>query len=282
MKPLLPLLVVLGTAGSVFAQYGYAPMPPTPPTPPAPPPSYTPSAPTYTGYSAPAPAPTYPSYPPAGVGADVNYASSNYGYTAQPQPAPTSSYAGSGYGIGDSMRGNLLTYGYLEGHFRYTDFEEADLDPTTGFGFAVSARLMNPFFIKGSFNWASQGGDNDDDDNKGYDFSSISLGAGVYLPITPKFHFLGEVGGTYAKLSADEDELSFSNGAVYVRPAIRWTPVDAWEIQAGVTVSTADDFDSKIFDLSTYVRLFSIMDLGVGVDLGDESQSYRGGVRFRW
>jgi len=277
MKPFFPLLVALGLASTSLAQYGYAPMPPTPPTPPTPPPTM-PAAPSYSGYPSPSPAPTYPSYPPAGAGMDVGYSSPSYGYVSQPPPT----YSGSGYGIGDSMRGNLLTYGYLEGHFRYTDFKEADLDPTTGFGLAVSARLMNPFFIKGSFNWASQGGDNDDEDGEGYDFSTISLGAGVYLPITPKFHFLGEVGGTYAKLNADEDELSFSNGAVYVRPAIRWTPVDAWEIQAGVTVSTADDFDSKVFDLSTYVRLFSIMDLGVGVDLGDESQSYRGGVRFRW
>lgn len=268
-------LLLAGAAllhGAAFAQYGYAPMPPTPPTPPAPPPP--PSYPSYSGYSAPTPPPA-PTMPPAGSGMDMGYSSPSYGYVSQP-PAPPPS--GNNYGLGASMGSNMLTYGMLEASYRYTDFKDDALDPSNGIAVSLTAPLLNPFFIKAGVSWGSAGGQ----DKEGYSFNTVSIGGGVHMAVTPKFHFLGEVGGTYASLDADEDELSFSNGAIYVRPAVRFTPKDFWEIQAGVMVSSADDYDSKVFDISTYFRVFSALDLGVGVDLGDESQSYRGGIRVRW
>jgi hypothetical protein len=58
--------------------------------------------------------------------------------------------------------------------------------------------------------------------------------------------------------------------------------VEFLEFQAGVTVTSSDSFDTVIFDLAGYFRIFSQLDLGLNVDLGDEFTGFTGGIRFRW
>ena len=108
------------------------------------------------------------------------------------------------------------------------------------------------------------------------------MGAGLYLPISQRFHFLGEIGGVYTKLDATQSRFSLSDGAIYVRPAIRWQALNRLELQAGVTVTSADDFNNRVLDVNAYLALFEQFDLGLGADFGDEMNSFHGGVRFRW
>lgn len=265
------LALLLASTGMVAAQ-GYPP-----------PPGYGTGMPMGTPGMGPAPmlpaVPQYPAYPAPGM--DMTMGAPVAGPTPgfQPMVAPVNDSGMMGAapgGIGPS----LLSYNYLEGQYRYTNPKGNDLDGSSGIGLELSAQLFQPLYIKGAFDWGSVGGGASS--KSGYDFSSVSMGAGLYMPVLNNFHFTGEIGGTYAKLDAGKTSLSFSDGAVYVRPGVRFTPADFLELQAGVTVNSADTFDSKIIDVGAYMRVFSQMDLGLGADFGNESTSIKGGVRFRW
>lgn len=257
MKPLLPLIVVLGICfgGHAAAQYGY--VPPTPPPEPVPPSPY----PTYPA----SPQMTTAATPPPGAGMDMGYGYGGYG--AQPPPVPPPGFAG-----------DILSYGYLEGFYQYTDFQHEGLDGSHGIGLALSAQLFKPVFIKAGFNWSSGGGDG----ANSFDFNSVALGLGAYLPLADRFHLLCDVGGAYYELDADKDSLGFSDGAVYVHPALRFAATPRLEFQAGLTFSSSDDYGSFIVDVGAYWAMFRILDIKLGADIGDESTAYKAGLRVRW
>jgi len=146
--------------------------------------------------------------------------------------------------------------------------------------------LFNPLYLKFGASWgsgsggAANGGNAKDAD---YDFASISAGAGFHTSlITDRLTFVGEAGLTYASLKAKDTAVSFSDGSIYVRPALRFTPFDWLEVQGGVTVSSADKYDSKILDLSAYFRVMPMFDIGIGADFGDATRAFRTAVRLRW
>ena len=204
--------------------------------------------------------PTYPGY-----GSDMSYGSPGY-------PSDASFNA--------SSAPNILSYGFLEGGYQFQEPKDSSLEGSHGVALALSVQLFKPLFIKAEFGWSlSNGGGRS---SREYDFTSASLGAGLYLPIVDKFHLLAEVGGMYGKLDANINRFSFTEGAIYARPAIRFAPVEFLEFQAGLTVTSSDSFDSMIFDVAAYFRLLSQLDLGVNVDLGDEFTGFTGGIRFRW
>ena len=175
---------------------------------------------------------------------------------------------------------NMLSYGYLEGFYQYTDFKDSSLEGASGLGVALSAQLFNPLFIKGGFNWASSGGGSDEKD--GFDFNSVSLGVGAFIPVTDRFHLLCDVGGAYYKLDADRDSLSFDDGAIYVHPGVRIAATRWLELEGGLTFTSADDYDSILFNVAAYCRMLSVLDLKLGADLGDESTAWKAGLRLRW
>ncbi len=212
---------------------------------------------------APPPVSAPPTYP--GYGSDMSYGSPGY-------PSDASFNA--------SSAPNILSYGFLEGGYQFQEPKDSSLEGSHGVALALSVQLFKPLFIKAEFGWSlSNGGGRS---SREYDFTSASLGAGLYLPIVDKFHLLAEVGGMYGKLDANINRFSFTEGAIYARPAIRFAPVEFLEFQAGLTVTSSDSFDSMIFDVAAYFRLLSQLDLGVNVDLGDEFTGFTGGIRFRW
>lgn len=212
---------------------------------------------------APPPVSAPPTYP--GYGSDMSYGSPGY-------PSDASFNA--------SSAPNILSYGFLEGGYQFQEPKDSSLEGSHGVALALSVQLFKPLFIKAEFGWSlSNGGGRS---SREYDFTSASLGAGLYLPIVDKFHLLAEVGGMYGKLDANINRFSFTEGAIYARPAIRFAPVEFLELQAGLTVTSSDSFDSMIFDVAAYFRLLSQLDLGVNVDLGDEFTGFTGGIRFRW
>lgn len=263
-------IVIIGFTAQAFSQYGYTP--PVPPTPPTPPQA---SYPTYPSYPA-----STNSVPPAGAGMDMSYgtpapsygAPAYSGYTPQPTAPVSAAMMGMGY--------SMLSYGYLEGFYQYTDFKDSALDPASGLGLALSAQLFNPVYLKAGFNWArTNGGPNQ---KNGFDFNSVALGVGAYLPVTHRFHVGCEVGGAYYKLDADKSSLSFSDGAIWVHPGIRVAATSSLELQGGITLGSADNYDSVIFDVGAYWKMLSALDLKVGADFGDASTAWKAGLRVRW
>lgn len=206
---------------------------------------------------------------------DVGYSSPSYssptytGYASQP--------ASGGYSMGG---GDILGYGFLEGFYQLTDFDRESFDAAHGLGVALSAPLFNPLYLKGGFNWGTSNGGSEEDE--GFDFNSVSLGIGVHLPIIPRLHLVCDVGGAYYDVDADSDSLSFSEGAIYVHPALRLAVAQRFELQAGLLFSSADDYDAMLIDVGAFWNMFASLDLKVGADFGDESTAWKAGLRVRW
>jgi len=257
---------------------GYASMPP--PVVPSypnslPPPTVSPGVsppPMYTDPYAMAPAPgAVSSYAPQGSGA----------YSA---PPPGSAFTGgTGYG---STGPNLVNFDSLEVFYRYVDPKINSLDGAHTIGGSLTVALFNPLFLKFGASWGSGGGGGAvvaGATKADYDFATVQAGVGFHTPlINNRLTFVAEAGLIYASLRAANSAVSFSDGSVYVRPALRFTPFDFLELQAGVTVSSADRYDSKVLDLSTYVRLLPMFDVGIGGDFGDTTRAFRTALRLRW
>jgi hypothetical protein len=229
-----------------------------------------------------------PTVPPPSVSSGYGQtmyspASANYSYyPPQQQSAKTSVWGSTQPGAGGSA--SLLSYNSIDAGYRYIDPRGNALDGSHGLGLSVSLGLFNPFFVKAGFNWTSGTGGNTvaAAANADYDFSTISLGGGVFMPITDKLHFLGEVGLIYANLDANALGLSYTDAGVYVRPALRYQAMDNLEIQGGVTVNSTSDYDSRSFDLGAYFSVMPQLDLNLGADFGDETRTMKAGVRVRW
>ncbi|HEY1053254.1 MAG TPA: hypothetical protein VGE39_25965 [Prosthecobacter sp.] len=295
----LGALVCVNTAsGQGAPPPGYGVMGVPPPGYGAPPPGYgaPPSVPAYPN-SMPPPSTTamvtpppvytdpYASAPPPGpVSSYAPQGTSNY----SPPPVSPGGYAGNGgYGSAAKTGPDIVNYDNLEVFYRYVAPKEADLNGAHTIGGALQLALFNPLYLKFGASWGSgtggagATGGNAKDAN--YDFASISAGAGFHTSlIHDRLTFVAEAGLTYASLRAKDSSISFSDGSIYVRPALRFTPFDWLEVQGGVTVSSADKYDSKILDLSAYFRVLPMLDLGIGADFGDATRAFRTAVRLRW
>jgi YVTN family beta-propeller protein len=112
--------------------------------------------------------------------------------------------------------------------------------------------------------------------------ATISVGGGVYMAIKPNLHFVGEAGFLYANFDADRASRSFTEAGIYMRPSLRYQMVDWLELQAGVTVTSMDDYDGRMVDVGGYFRVLPQLDVNLGMDFGDEIRSLRAGGRLRW
>ncbi len=252
------------------------------------------------GYGTPPSVPAYPnSLPPASVSSNVTapppYADP---YAAAPQPGQVSSYTPQGAsnyntpptstgGYGAKAAGpNMVNFNNIEAYYRYLAPKHGDLSGANTIGATLTVALFNPLYLKFGASWGSGsgGGGNVGGATKAnYDFASIQAGAGFHTAlINDRLTFVAEAGLIYASLKAKNTSVSFSDGAIYVRPALRYTPLDWLELQAGVTVSSADKYDSKILDMTAYFRLLPMFDVGVGGDFGNTTQAFRTTLRLRW
>lgn len=267
----------------------------------APPPGYGVMGVPPPGYGTMPPPTTVPAYPNSlppptvtpGVTAPLPYADP---YASAPPPGPVSSYAPQGAGgyntppLGTATYGvapgpTIINYDNVEVFYRYVDPESSSLDGAHTIGGALTIALFNPLYLKFGASWGS-GGSNATvagAANADYDFATVQAGAGFHTSlINERLTFVTEVGMIYSNIKADNTNLGFSEGAVYVRPGLRFTPFDWLELQAGVLVSSADKYDSKVVDVTSYFRVFPMFDIGVGGDFGDATRAFRTTLRFRW
>ncbi|WP_322283181.1 hypothetical protein [Prosthecobacter sp.] len=180
----------------------------------------------------------------------------------------------------------MVNFNNLEVFYRYVDPKDKNLDGAHTIGGALTVALFNPLYLKIGASWGSGSGGTGTVGgaaNANYDFASIQAGAGFHTPlIHNKLTFVAEAGINYTSLRATDSSLSFSDGSIYIRPALRFTPLDWLEVQGGVTVSSADKYDSKVLDISTYFRLLPMFDIGIGADFGDTTRAFRTALRLRW
>ena len=251
------------------------------------------------GYGAPPPSvPAYPnSLPPPSITPAVTapppYADP---YASAPPPGPVSSYAPQGASNYSAPPGaasygakpgpEMVNFNNLEVFYRYVDPKDKSLDGAPTIGGALKVALFNPLYLKVGASWGSGSGGKGNAGgavNADYDFASIQAGAGFHTAlINNKLTFVAEAGINYTSLRATNSALSFSDGSIYIRPALRFTPLDWLEVQGGVTVSSADKYDSKVLDLSTYFRVLPMFDIGIGADFGDTTRAFRTALRLRW
>lgn len=283
------LSVSMAFCQSAVGQPGYSVIGVPPPGYGAPPP----------GYGTPPNVPAYPnSLPPpsvsSGVTAPPPYADP---YASAPPPGQMSSYTPQGvssysspptdaanYGVKPAGP-NIVNFNNLEAFYRYLAPKEGDLAGANTIGATLTVALFEPLYLKFGASWGSGpgGGTVAGATKADYDFASIQAGAGFHTQlINNRLTFVAEAGITYASLKAKDTSVSFSDGSIYVRPALRFTPLDWLEIQAGVTVSSADRYDSKMLDLTGYFRLLPMFDVGVGADFGDTTRAFRTTLRLRW
>jgi len=261
-----------------------------------PPPGYgTPPPPP--GYGATPSVPAYPnSLPPPTVASNVTappaYADP---YASAPQPGQVSSYAPQGVSNYSAPPGannyaakaagpNIVNFNNLEAYYRYLAPKNSSLSGANTIGATLTVALFNPLYLKFGASWGSGPGGGFSGATRGnYDFASIQAGAGFHTSlINDRLTFVAEAGMIYASLKAQNTSASFSDGSVYIRPALRYTPLDWLELQAGVTVSSADKYDSKMLDFTAYFRLLPMFDVGVGGDFGDSTRAFRTSLRLRW
>ncbi|MFM2167657.1 MAG: hypothetical protein RIS79_2028 [Verrucomicrobiota bacterium] len=231
-------------------------------------------APPPVGYTDPyaAPPPNMEALPPQGTNP----------YGAPPPPPRT--YGGSmGMGYAQAVPG-IVNYNYLEFNYRYLQPKNKGLDGANTIGGTLSVALFEPLFLKfGAFWGSGKGAGTVDTANSDYDFAAVQAAVGFHTQlIDQRLQFSGEAGLQYANLKSTNSTASFSDGAIYVRPSLRFAPTEAIEVQAGVTVSSADNYDSKILDLSGYFRVMPKFDIGIGADFGDATRGFRGNLRYRW
>jgi hypothetical protein len=248
---------LLFVAGAASAQYGYTVQGPQPGGAP----------------------PMGNSYATAGPSMDPNMgmATTTYGgpsYTGQQNYPPSQS-------IGQAVAATpLLSYGQLEADYLYTTYKDKSIQPSNGASISLMAKLFDPFFLH--FGVDLGNGSATGYSSKNYSFDTIHLGFGGFIPLSERVHLTGEVGFLYAHLDSTSSSIGFSDGAVYMMPGIRFAATDSLELDGHLTATSSNKYDSFIFDVGGYYKLFSQMDVGLDVGFGDASTTYKAGVRFRW
>jgi len=203
------------------------------------------------------------------------YPSDPYNPTPRPQPAYQSSYSSSSTGYSYEK---LLTYGSLEARYNYNDFKGSDIENSSGFSVGLRAPLFKPLFLSFGLNWMDGANDND----QSFNLTTLTGGAGAFIPLGSRFHLFGEAG---LRWDISGGELNFLNPdtfAVYLRPGVRFAASERIELAASVLFSTTDNLDQNVVELNSYFAMLSVLDLGVGVDFSDEINTYHAGLRLRW
>lgn len=202
-----------------------------------------------------------------------------YNSTPTPQPNASSSSANYSGGGGGYAYDKLLSYSTLQALYAFNDFKgDNQLSGASGINAALNLQFFKPLYLHFGVDWLS----GTDDHFGDFNMTSVSAGAGIYLPICSRFHIFGEVGLRYDTTSGVLDAIHGDDFSVYVKPGIRFAATEKLELDASVYFASTDNLDDRAVQVNAYYALFSILDLNLGVDFGSDINSYHGGLRFRW
>lgn len=204
-----------------------------------------------------------------------------YQYPTDPYnttPQPQSTYRASGSGGGSHYYESLLSYGSIEARYNYNDFKHSNIDNSSGFGAMLRAPLFRPLFLNFGVNWLHGNSDHDGS----FDLTTLTAGAGLYLPIIPRLHIFGELGVRYDIAGGSIDTINTDDFSIYGRPGVRFAATEKLELAASMLFSDTENFDKHIFELNGYFALLSVLDIGVGADFASDVNTYHAGLRLRW
>ena len=173
----------------------------------------------------------------------------------------------------------LLSYGSLEARYHYSDFKtDPSLNNSSGIGVALNAPIFKPLYLHFGLDWL-QG---TDVNIKDFSLTSLSAGAGIYRPIVSRFHIFGELGVHYDVTSGALYNFHPDEFAVYARPGVRFAANDRLELSASLFFASTKNLNDSVLELNAYFALLSVLDLGVGVDIASDVNTYHGSIRLRW
>lgn len=218
-------------------------------------------------------------------GYESQYPYDPYNPTPQATPKSYSSYqtyeSGGDYGGAYSAQshGNILSYGYLSGHYAYNDFRGDDkLEGSSGFGVDLGVELMKPLFLHFGLDRLTSETPN----AKDIEVTSLSAAGGVYLPFASRFHAFGELGVRYDFVDGDYDLVYTDDFSVFARAGLRFAVTDRLELAGSLLFNNTDNFNEFAVEVDAFFAVLSWFDLNVGVDFGDDVNSYQVGGRVRW
>jgi hypothetical protein len=204
-------------------------------------------------------------------------------YNPSPQPQPQTNY-GATYGgaaptYGSPAYGSMLGYQSLDVNYVYNDFKDDNkLEGASGFSAALKLELMKPLYLNLGLERITSSTPKAED----IDITKFSAAGGVFLPLGNRFHIFGELGAQYDYVSGDENPITSSDFSVFIRPGIRFAATDKLELSASLLFTNTDNLDERVLELNAYYAMLSWLDVGVGVDFGDDINSYHLGGRWRW
>ena len=151
---------------------------------------------------------------------------------------------------GNAMVPGIVNFSHVEFNYRYIQPKNKGLDGANTIGGTLSVALFEPLFLKFGAYWGS---------GKVLARLAPPTATTISPPSRPRWashpaggpppavHRRSEVSCMRTRNPTNSPG-GFSNGAIYVAAALRFTATEAIEIQAGVTVSSADKYDSKVLD----------------------------------
>lgn len=200
-------------------------------------------------------------------------------YNPTPQPQQSyNTYSSSGSSYNNSST-NMLGYQSLSVNYVYNDFKGDDrLKGDSGFNADLKLELMKPLYLHFGLNRITSKVANAED----LDITGFSAAGGIFLPLGNRFHIFGELGAKYDYVSGGDNNLGSDDFSVFIRPGVHFAATDKLELSVSVLFSNTDNLNENVIELNAYYAMLSWLDVGGGIDFGDDINSYHIGGRWRW
>jgi hypothetical protein len=221
--------------------------------------------------------------------------------TAGPEPAPMPSGKGPAPAPMEPCPGPI-SYNNVELLYAYTDFD-GDFDESHGGILKFEYSPASNFYIVGGIEYLNTGydvdfvipgivprGDIADSYSADIDQWNFTLGLGGHFPITSHIDIAVDGGAIFSSTSVDidapgdldiDDDESEDDWGWFVRPHFRgkW---GCFTAHLGAEYRDVSDFNEWAFFGSVYYQVAPAWDLTVGYRHGEDTETFTGGVRWRY
>lgn len=174
----------------------------------------------------------------------------------------------------------LLSYNTADLGFKWTHFDDSELDNANGLEARVSHSPVENFFLEGGYNYYNTEFSNFDIDNH-----TFRYGGGAYLPFgcDDNFHLVLGVGGLHTDLNGDFDA-AYSDDGVYTGPSLRAKVSSEVELGIGSEFQDYDDAGNGwIHNVNAIWAANDNLAIVAKAELTDESDvGVLGGVRYAY